>query len=105
MAQNQATLRQPDFTKISQSAPQITDAISELQYIPNMPAVDQGNRILDALQQIQRNITQIQRDITVFRGEFNTFKQTTTTSIATLRTEMRSGFQAVNLRMDVMYIP
>ncbi|KAH8145745.1 uncharacterized protein LAJ45_10222 [Morchella importuna] len=57
-------VRQPNFANAAQYLHAVAN---EVNLIPNIPAIQQGNQVLGVLQQIQANIQQIKADVQQIR--------------------------------------
>ena len=84
---------QPNFERISgafiAASEVFVTASQEIAHIPNIPALNNGQHLLDAINGLTRSVEGLRTEVASLRTE-----------VTSLRTDMNSKFENLNLRLS-----
>ena len=90
---------QPNVGKLAEafktSSTALATASYEIALVANLPTVNDGQRLFEAIERLNININNLRTDINTLKTDVNTLK----TDVNTLRTDMNSKFDSLELRM------
>jgi uncharacterized protein YlxW (UPF0749 family) len=91
---------QPNFERISgafiAASEVFVTASQEIAHIPNIPALNNGQHLLDAINGLTRSVEGLRTEVASLRTEVASLR----TEVTSLRTDMNSKFENLNLRLS-----
>ena len=90
---------QPNIGRLTQAFTTSSRALAvvseEIAHVSNLPAVNNGQQLSDAINRLTTSINNLATDFNTLRTDVNTLR----TDVNTLRADMNSGFDSLNLRL------